>query len=95
MNIPNKVKIGGFQYSVSQADNLLRDENKSGDSCGNKQSIRIDSSATGQLKEVTFIHEVLHQIDYAYTIGLEHQQIFQLEAGIFAFIKDNPDIFKK
>jgi hypothetical protein len=94
MNIPKEIKIGGLIYNVLEEKNLLRDSSCSGRSCGNLQDIRIEEGISRQFKETTFIHEVLHQIDFVYNIGLEHQQIFQLEAGIYAFIKDNPDIFK-
>lgn len=94
MNIPKKVKIGGLEFSVKERKNELRDNKRSGSSCGNTQEIVIDSDISQQFKETTFIHELIHQIDFVYNIGLEHQQVFLLEAGIYALIKDNPEIFK-
>jgi hypothetical protein len=95
MHIPDKVKIGGLHYEVKEEKNLIRDNKASGISCGNEQVIKLDTDISDQLKETTFIHEVLHQIDFVYNIGLEHQQIFQLEAGIYAFLKDNPNVIKE
>ncbi|WP_242951456.1 hypothetical protein [Clostridium kluyveri] len=95
LNIPGKIKIGGMIFSVALIDNLMRNGSSSGRSCGNSQEIQIDKSASRQYKETTFIHEVLHQINFVYNIGLEHKQIYDLEAGIYAFIKDNPSVFNE
>ncbi len=94
MIIPEKVIIGGLEYVILEKNNELRDSARTGASCGNTQEIVIDKDISAQLKETTFIHEIIHQIDFVYNIGLEHQQVFQLEAGIYAFMKNNPDIFK-
>ena len=95
MQIPKNVKIGGLIYSVKEEDNRLRDHNETGASCGNSQEIVLDKNISQQLKETTLIHEILHQINFVYNINLEHQQIYQLEAGLYAFIKDNPVVFGK
>lgn len=95
MKIPEKVKIGGLKFTIQEKEHELRDKQCSGRSCGNTQQIVLDKGISKQFKETTFIHEVIHQIDFVYNIGLEHQQVFQLEAGIYAFIKDNPNLFKE
>lgn len=93
MQIPGKIKIGGLIFTVEEKFNEVRDKNQSGSSCGNTQEIIIDKDISQQLKETTFIHEIIHQIDFVYNIGLEHQQVYQLETGLYSFIKDNPIIF--
>lgn len=93
MNIPDKVKIGGLTYEVSTSDKLLRDSDAMGTSCGNIQSITIDRTVPKQLQETTFIHEVIHQISFVYNLNFEEHTTALLEAGIYAFIKDNPAIF--
>lgn len=95
MNIPNIIKIGGLKFTVEEKANQIRDNSRSGASCGNAQQITIDKDISTQFKETTLIHEIIHQIDFVYNIGLEHQQVYQLEAGIYAFIKDNPNLFKE
>lgn len=94
MKIPDKVKIGGLIYSVEEKENELRDGAQFGSSCGNTQQIVLEKSISKQLKEMVFIHEIIHQIDFVYNIGLEHQKVYQLEAGLYAFIKDNPGVFE-
>lgn len=95
LNIPSKVKIGGLNYNVKEVPNLNRDREHQGESCGNNLEITIDNSLSTQVKETTFVHELLEQINEVYMIGLEHKQIYDLEAGIYAFIKDNPSVFNE
>jgi len=92
VNIPSTIKIGGMDYTVEEKENEVRDKGRSGYSNANNQSIVVDKDMPQQLKETTFIHEVLHQIDYVYNIELSHKQVYMLEAGIYAFIKNNPSI---
>jgi hypothetical protein len=87
--IPKSVTIGGLEYNIRFEENMVRDKSRTGESSGNKQELVIDPGMSKQIQETTFIHEVLHQIDFVYNIGLEHQAVFQLEAGIYAFLKSN------
>ena len=87
--IPKKILVGGLLYEISYEENMLRDRSSYGQSSGNKQSIVLDPKVSQQLQETTFIHEVLHQIDFVYNIGLKHEDIYALEAGLYAFLKNN------
>lgn len=93
MNMPDKVQIGGLTYEVSTSDTLMRDNEASGNSCGNTQSITIDRTVSKQLQETTFLHEVIHQISYVYNLKFDEHTTALLEAGLYAFIKDNPALF--
>lgn len=93
--IPDSVEIGGHPYRVLFEKGLVRNSGSQGNSCGNEQTIKIDPELTQDMAESTFIHEVIHQLDYVYNIGLEHKQVYQLEASIFAFIKANFDKMKE
>ena len=95
MNIPDKVKIGGLIYDVSSSDTLCRDNDALGSSSGNRQSILIDSTISNQLQESTFIHEVIHQLSFVHHLEIDEDGTARLESAIYAFIKDNPDIFKE
>jgi len=92
IKIPNIVKIGGLDFTVEEKTDEVRDNGRTGCSSGTTQKIIIDKDISQQLKETTFIHELLHQVDYVYTIGLSHQQVYLLEASIYAFLKNNPDM---
>jgi len=85
------IKIGGCKYSVNFVDDLARDADAQGRSCGNALWIEVDSNLPKQNQESTIIHEILEQINYRYNIGLEHHQICLLETSIYQVIKDNWD----
>jgi hypothetical protein len=93
MTIPETVKIGGLIFDVKFTEHLTRDSSCLGQHCGNLQEIQIDSGLKQQMKESSFLHEVLHGIDFVYGVGLSHEAVKQLEGGLYAFIKDNPAIF--
>ncbi len=95
LNIPGKVKIGGHIYTISHVDNLIRDRDHMGESCGDQLSIKIDKSLPESVQQSVFIHEILEQFNFVYNVGLEHKQIYDLEAAIYTLIKDNPEIFSK
>lgn len=94
MNFPKTLKIGGFTYTVKLQSHLSRDSSALGKSCGNQQEIMLDDGLTDQLAQSTFVHEVLHQLSFVYDLKLDEDAVLRLEAAIFAFIRDNPDIYK-
>lgn len=87
--IPETVVIGGHTYKIILQNNLARDNDSQGNSCGNNQTIKLDSSLPDTLKESTFVHEVLHQLDFIYHICLSHDQVYSLECAIYSFLSDN------
>lgn len=89
MKIPEKLKIGGLIYDVRYGKNLMRDSKCTGKSCGNRSEIVLDIDGSEQIISSTFLHEILGQLNYVYNIGLEHQQIYLLEAGLFQVMREN------
>lgn len=94
MKIPEKVKIGGHEYTCKTAPFLGRDHSASGRSCGNSLEIEIEETLPQQNKESTLIHEILEQINYRYELDLPHEKISILETALYQVIRDNPDIVK-
>lgn len=92
MVIPEKIKVGGYEYPVRFIKNMGVDRGEYGSINHSVGFIEIDDSITGQTKESTFIHEALHALDNVYDIGLNEHQVAQMEAAIYAFLKDNPII---
>ena len=93
MQIPKKVKIGGYIYDCMLVSNLTRDSDTLGRSCGNTLRIEIDDSIPHENKVSTLLHEILEQINFRYELCLEHKQITILESTLYQVIKDNPEIF--
>lgn len=90
--IPEKIKIGGMFYRVSENRKLARDRDSSGESCGNDLWITIDTTLSRQNQETTLLHEIIEQINAVYDLDLEHHKISLLEAALYQVIMDNPDI---
>jgi hypothetical protein len=100
MKIPDKVKIGGFEYAVRRNVNRLQTGNK-GDIGGeidyNAFTIELSSAVYGTQREPKeFLHELIHGI-LEYFGYKEHDEnlVDNIAVGLFAVIKDNPKIFKE
>lgn len=99
MRIPSKVKALGLDFNVQENS----DVSKAGDTFGSvhysSQSLFIDPQLNQQMKEQTFLHELLHVCifssgyhklldnkDYKAT---EEDIICALEGPLYAILKDN------
>ena len=71
MKIPKKFKLFNFDIKVKISNNLIRDTEQRGQSKYYWKEIEIDSSGLKELKEQTFLHELVHMI-------LDHMQEFEL-----------------
>jgi hypothetical protein len=99
MNIPDKVKIGGTTYNVIYNSRPCKsDVSTEAEIIYDMGTItlREDSHACKEFQEMAFIHECVHGI--LYQMGLEQSDedlTNRIGKGLYAFIKDNPDIFKE
>jgi hypothetical protein len=95
MKIPEKVKIGGLNYTVK----LLKMDTEAGQDAiiGQHDSgqieIIIDNTVPKDKQESTFIHEILEAINHIYGLKLKHHTLDALEAGLYQVFKDN-DLLK-
>jgi hypothetical protein len=94
MQIPEKIKIGGFMVDVEFVNNLMTDWQHSGEYHPRTQTIKIDKDCSEQEREEVFIHEVLEAIKSIYDIPLEHRDLSLLATVLHQFIVDNPEAFK-
>jgi hypothetical protein len=92
MNIPNQIKLAGYNYTIEMVRHLARDRDSAGESSWNGQKISIDESLSQTCKEAVLIHEVIEQINVLYDLNLEHEKIVVLETALHQFIRDNPGI---
>jgi len=89
MKIPRQIKIGGHIYEVRvEAGRDIGSPN-----CGTCQpaqnKIYIDITQPLTQQESTLLHEVIEAINWQQKIGLEENQICQLETGLYQVLKDN------
>jgi len=84
MDIKNRLKIGGHEYTVefTEAENM-------DDSCGetdrHKNRIRICETDPRSQQEETVLHEILHALNS----GLKEEVIDGLAVGLYQVLKDN------
>jgi hypothetical protein len=105
MKIPRKIKIGAYVLDVKIVPHV-----SSGKTGGQfnvyKNHILLakkvhpddleKTDASQDTINMTFWHEVLHGIDYAYNAySLSEATVTRLAHGLYQVIKDNPDILKK
>lgn len=82
---PKKLSYGSETYKVRFVKKL----NNVGETDGIEKEIRIraDMSDTETLR--TFIHEVLHLLEFEHPIKIKHKTVYKLEVAIFNFLLDN------
>lgn len=92
MKIPKKLKICGLDYTIEIVDNMVEDENLSGQHEANKLIIRLHKGNYHQQKtEQTFWHEITHAISVHYlgTKEMDEDQCDNFGNGLYQVLKDN------
>jgi|ERR1035437_1797103 hypothetical protein len=101
MKIPNKLKIGGFEWEIKENKEVAFEGNCFGSTHLPSQRIYIDPDSTMQKKEQTLIHEILHALwwqtglteRYKKTPEIQEEIIQALGHGMYQVLKDN-DLLK-
>lgn len=97
MKIPNKVKIGGYTYSVEREDApyVIDDVIAHGSHNYPNLQIKVGSFGTLEYQESVFLHELIHGIIAVYCANRQDEEfVEQLSKGLYQVIVDNPKIFK-
>ena len=89
MQIPKKIKIGGFIIEVIYENNLMTDRQHTGEYHPRIQTIKIDKDCSEQEKEEVFVHELLEAIKAIYNIELYHRELTLLATVLHQVIKDS------
>ena len=88
MFIPDKVKIGGIEYTVYQAEEWFEHGGADGETFYdevNGNTIYIRQSLSKEAKEITFIHEALHCMNTV----MDHGLLDSLSEQLYQFLSDN------
>ena len=96
MKIPEKVKIGGKVYTVTETKNLyLGSVSHSAEILDADSEIHIYPMEKSAM-EVAFLHELIHGI-YYFLGYVKHNEkkIEELAQALYMVIQDNPEIFAK
>lgn len=89
VNVPQKIKIGAYDYRVVYTPDLVYDYKLLGQSLADKQLIKIEPNTTQQTNDVTLGHEIIHAISEIYNCDLDEKNIDRLAQGWIAVLRDS------
>lgn len=93
MRIPESVKIGPFTYTVEWVDDLTDDADRNRKLYGQchygQQKIRLSKAVNPDSNTATFLHELMHAIDFVMQIGLKEKQVDRIATGLAMVLLDN------
>lgn len=98
MNLPEKIKIGGFDWRIVESQDVANAAEIFGQTHFRQQKIFIEPSETDQKKEQTLIHEIMHALLWQSGLTLrfdkkeiitEEEIVSGLSMGIHQVLKDN------
>jgi hypothetical protein len=89
---PVSIKIGplGVDYKIE----FVNDKKWFGKCSQKKQTIWLNSKLKKPQLFMTFIHEVLHAIEFELGLKVKHKTIYGFEDGLYNFLLDNASEFK-
>lgn len=101
MNIPDKIRIAGTDYTTVYKDCVVLNSQECYGTCDYEHSI-ISISNRGDVGNqhqcVTYLHEMLHAIAHAYKIPLpeedEEKIVDSFAVGLYQVIRDNDGVFE-
>ncbi len=97
MNIPKKIKIGGFEYAVERTEQSFVSEGTALDGVHNfaEKKIVVAENGCEEYQEMVFMHEICHGIIAHYLPGLDSEEEFveQFSKGLYQVVVDNPCVF--
>lgn len=95
MKIPDKVKIGAFEWEVGKNENLMHEREERAVTRPKRLMIEIDPGCKQVAQEESLIHEILEAISWQYNIEfVSHKDLGVMATVLHQVIKENPEIFK-
>ena len=96
MQIPNKVKILGHEYSVIYDEKIFMTESSGcAKACANTLEITLSPQVPESRQAEALMHEIFEMIKYTLNIELDHQTLSALSELLFAVIRDNGLDFRR
>ena len=98
MNIPQQIKIGGFNYHVERIDGAFVSDGAAldGEHRFADKKIKVSTNGCPDYQDLVFIHEICHAIIAHYTPELNQDEKFveQFSKGLNQVLVDNPKVFE-
>lgn len=98
MNISDKIKIGGYIYTVEHHDGLFPNGAAVVDGLHDATNTTITLSGEGNesYQDTVFLHELIHGIIYVYCADKQDEDfVEQFSKGLYQVMMDNPEIFER
>jgi len=93
MQIPDKIKVGGFTYTVEITDNLETGSESIGEISYKKLAIRLRPLVKGRMEQ-SLVHEIVHAVfDNLGKQGQDEEEVDRLAGAFYALIVDNPEMW--
>ena len=93
MKIPERVKIGGFVYTVEQTEHIGCGHDYCGEILYGDLKINLRPCSQSRMEQ-TLLHEIVHGIyDHLGYSEHEERKIDMLAGALHALIIDNPEMF--
>lgn len=90
MNIPRKVKVGPYTYTVVRKREIKEEGKEMLGLCDReKHAIYMTSGMEKKKEKEVFLHECLHAIEDSYGISLGENKVNVLGLALMALIDDN------
>lgn len=93
-DFPKTVRIKDTEYDVvffnrKDAHKHGMDEDWRGYACQHEKAILVRRGQDHQNRLATFVHEILHAIEFEYQVKIPHALIYKLEDPLTSLILDN------
>lgn len=92
MTTPSTVRIAGLDFAVAIETSEDFTDEMFGQIDHRRRLIRLSDRVTPEQHRATLLHEILHGVDTACDTELTEHQVSALSRGLFAVLRDNPDV---
>jgi len=88
IKVPTVNQIGSLKYPVSFVSHMRTDDGWKGSLNERTGVIHIETEISGNMRDRTYLHEIVHQIDINYEIGLSEENISRIANGFCEYLNN-------
>lgn len=88
VKVPKELKIGVFSVKVGMKDYIRCDDGFKGTYNQRTGELYIDTQLRGEIRDSTFMHEVVHIIDHNYECGLSEENTSRIANGFVELLRN-------
>ena len=88
IKVPKVNRIGSLEYTVGFKSHMRTDDGWKGSLNERTGTIYIETEISENIRDRTYLHEIIHQIDINYECGLHEDNISRLANGFCEFLSN-------